>query len=151
MDCLIRLLCFMMILVFSGIAVAEVYKWVDSNGRLHYSDVPPENVNAKKLDIKINSIEAVSVERNALPTEPLSGKAGKKTVVMYSTEWCGYCKIAAKYFRKQGIPFKEYDVEKSSKGKRDYKRLKGNGVPIILIGKSRMNGFSQARFDQLYY
>jgi len=28
--------------------------------------------------------------------------------------------------------------------------MKGRGVPIILIGKKRMNGFNAARFKQVY-
>ncbi|MCW8830565.1 MAG: hypothetical protein OQK32_03490 [Gammaproteobacteria bacterium] len=43
-----------------------------------------------------------------------------------------------------------YDVEKSSIGRRDYKALRGTSVPIIIIGKKRMNGFTAARFDNLY-
>jgi hypothetical protein len=31
-----------------------------------------------------------------------------------------------------------------------YRELNGRGVPIIMVGKSRMNGFSPAHFDQLY-
>lgn len=45
----------------------------------------------------------------------------------------------------------EYDVEKSSKGKRDFKRLGGTGVPIILVGQKRLNGFSWETFEKLYY
>jgi glutaredoxin len=69
---------------------------------------------------------------------------------MYSTSWCGYCKKAAAHFRKKRIAFAEYDIEKTAKGKRDHKRLKGRGVPVILIGKKRMDGFSAKLFDSIY-
>ncbi|MGI9290354.1 MAG: glutaredoxin domain-containing protein [Gammaproteobacteria bacterium] len=69
---------------------------------------------------------------------------------MYSTEWCGVCKKARNYFTANDIPFKEYDVEKSTKGARDYKKLNARGVPVILVGKSRLNGFSSGKFENLY-
>ena len=38
-----------------------------------------------------------------------------------------------------------WDVDESSKGKRDFKKLNGKGVPIFLVGDQRMNGFSPKR------
>ena len=52
---------------------------------------------------------------------------------------------ALKYMDSEGIPYKEYDIDESSKGRRDYKKLNGKGVPIILVGDQRMNGFSPKR------
>ena len=54
-------------------------------------------------------------------------------------------------FRKKKIPFTEYDIEKSAKAAREYKKLRGTGVPVILIGDRRMNGFSIKTFDSIYY
>lgn len=71
--------------------------------------------------------------------------AGKK-VVIYTTRRCGYCKKAKAWFSRKGIAYTEYDVENSNKGQRDYKELGGHGVPIILVGEQRLNGFSE---DQL--
>ena len=48
------------------------------------------------------------------------------------------------------ISFSEYDVETSAKGKADFARMKGQGVPIILVGEKRMNGFNPTRFKQLF-
>ncbi len=50
----------------------------------------------------------------------------------------------------KGIKYKEYDVEKSAKGKSEYRRLGAKGVPVILVGKRRMNGFSVDGFEKLY-
>lgn len=33
-------------------AASEVYKWVDENGNVHYSDSPPENVESEKVQIE---------------------------------------------------------------------------------------------------
>lgn len=66
-----------------------------------------------------------------------------------STSWCGYCKKARNYFRAKGITFTEYSIEKSRRAKRDYDAIGGNGVPVILAGPSRMNGFNEQGFERL--
>jgi glutaredoxin len=35
---------FFLILIITGLAKAEIYKWVDENGVVHITDVPPEDV-----------------------------------------------------------------------------------------------------------
>jgi glutaredoxin len=69
---------------------------------------------------------------------------------MYSARWCGVCKQARRYFRDHRVPFQEHDIETSDKGRRNFNRLGGRGVPLILVGDRRMRGFSAGRFEQLY-
>lgn len=127
---------------------AEIYKWVDAQGNVHFGDRPPKSATTETIDLKINSFQSVTIE----PFEPFKGAPSRrnKRVVIYTTEWCGFCKKAKHYFQEKNIAFQEYDVEKSEKGKKDYKAMKGSGVPIILVGKQRMNGFSASGFDTLY-
>jgi hypothetical protein len=33
----------------------------------------------------------------------------------------------------------------------EYQQLNATGVPVILVGRKRMDGFSQSAFDQLFY
>ncbi len=69
---------------------------------------------------------------------------------MFSASWCGYCKKAKAYFKENRIRFTEYDIEKNSKGKRLYTQMGATGVPVILVGNKRMNGFSESGFNRLY-
>jgi len=71
-------------------------------------------------------------------------------VVMYSTSWCGVCKKARRYFNAENIVFKEYDIEKSKRRRREYDQRGGNGVPLIVVGDEQMSGFSKSRFVQMY-
>ncbi len=125
-----------------GKAQARIYKWTDSNGKVHFSDRPSIQHRSKTVDIKINSYKSVSHDRTTIDTG--------KSVIMYSASWCGVCKKARRYFKKNGISFTEYDIEKSRKGRYEFPRLKARGVPVILIGKKRMNGFSAAGFERIY-
>ena len=40
-------------------------------------------------------------------------------------------------------------MEKSAQGKQEYASLKGRGVPVILVGSQRMDGFDPARMDTM--
>lgn len=116
---------------------------MDKDGNIQFTDKkPPKNASAETVKLKINTVKTPSISNNALGIND--------KIIMYSATWCGVCKTAKKYFKNQGIPFQEYDVENSAKGRKDFKRLRGRGVPIILIGKQRMDGFDRSYFERLY-
>lgn len=126
----------------AGAAWSEIYRWTDANGKVHFADKPSVEHSSKTVKLRINTYESVSYKTSSVDV-------GHK-VVMYSASWCGVCKRAKRYFQKQGIPFAEYDVEKSSKGKSEYRKLGARGVPVILVGNKRMDGFSVEGFEGLY-
>lgn len=136
---------------FATNAAAEIYKWTDAEGNVHFGDKPPRSIATETVDLKINSYQSVTIEPFE-PFEPFQSapRRGANSVVMYSTEWCGVCQRAKRYFKENNIPFQEYDVENTDKGRRDYTNLNGRGVPIILVGENRMNGFSEKKFEKLY-
>lgn len=147
---IVSLLLLLVITVVVNSAMAEIYRWVDESGKIHFTDSPPEKVKSKTIKLQINSFSSSKVSPFKYDPGLISKRKASADVVMYSTEWCGYCKKARKYFNQQKIPFEEYDVEKSEKGKRDYKALNGKGVPLILVGARRMSGFSVDTFEGLY-
>lgn len=147
----------MTILVFlfsyTGISIAEIYKWTDKNGVIHYSENKPEEIIVEEFQLKSYSAVTIEETKGTIDTEPNDKKASwkrPKKVVMYSAEWCGACKQAKKYFSKNNISYTNYDVEKNESAKRRYKKMGAKGVPVILVGKQRMNGFSVAGFNQIY-
>jgi glutaredoxin len=81
---------------------------------------------------------------------PLADYEQKPRVVMYATSWCPYCQQARNYFHQRGIPYLERDIEKDVAARRDYKAFGGRGVPVIFVGKRRMNGFSISGFEKIY-
>lgn len=138
-------------------AAAEIYKWKDDQGTIHFSSTPPQSGQVEQVHVQVNSFSSAAqgsqANRSNFKFDPsliTSRKNSARQVVMYSTQRCGYCKQARRYFNKNGIAFNEYDVENTQKGKTDYRKLNGRGVPIILVGKQRMDGFSQATFEKLY-
>ena len=134
----------MCLLSVNILASAEIYRWTDEQGKMHFTDSPPTGKQVEEIEVKVNTYSAVEIT-------PLIERLGRKNkVVMYTATWCGICKKAEKHFQKNSINYVAYDVEKSRTGKRDYKLLKARSVPIIIVGDKRMNGFSPARFDKFY-
>ncbi len=137
-------------LLYAGSTSAELYKWVDAEGKVHYGDQPPQNASLKDISNNISSFTSVAVEGFKFDPNLITTRTANKKVVMYSTEWCGYCKQAARHFRQNNIAFVEHDIEKSSNAANDFKKLGGRGVPLILVGKKKMSGFNASRFNRLY-
>lgn len=136
-----------LLLLGSASLAAGVYKWVDEQGKVHFTDTPPAGQNVEQVEIReVNSFTSTS---EVLEVSASFAQGAPQQVVMYSASWCHVCKRAAEYFRVNDIDYREYDVENDRKGRRDYKRLQGDGVPIILVGKRRMNGFSPSGFEAL--
>lgn len=129
-------------LALPGTGFAEVYRWVDGDGKVHYSDQPSQSHTSKTLKIRISTYKEVTVDKS-------DTDVGKQ-VVMYSASWCGVCQQAKRYFAEKGIKYTEYDVENSAVGKAEYKKLGATGVPVLLVGDRRMNGFSIEGFEKLY-
>lgn len=125
-------------------AAAGIQQWRDADGHVHFGDAAPAGVAATAVEVKPNVYSSPSTEALAKLFE------ASNDVVLYSAAWCGYCRQARNYFTDQRIPFAEYDVETSAKGRDDYARLGAHGVPVIVIGRQRMNGFSAAAFQQIY-
>ena len=122
-------------------ASAEVFRWVDEHGRVHFGDQPPAGAAAEDVELKINTYESPALSPDA---------TASREVILYSAVWCAVCRKAKAYFTRRGIPFTEYDIETSERGRSDYLRLGARGVPVILVGDRRMDGFSAARFEKLY-
>jgi glutaredoxin len=129
---------------------ADLYKWTDESGRVHYSDSPPpERSRARKIDVKINSISGPPVVSTiSSPSRPQAA-GGSQPVRMYMTTWCGYCKKAKAYLSSRGIPFQELNVETSESARREFDALGGRGVPVILVGDQRMDGYDESTLAAL--
>jgi glutaredoxin len=122
--------------------------WLDENGRRACGDRPPAGAVVEKRQLRYNLIQPPPADLAA--PEPARARPRQPSVTLYSASWCGVCDRARKHMQQRGVVFVEYDIETSERGRRDYARLDAHGVPVILIGRQRMNGFAPDRFDALY-
>jgi glutaredoxin len=73
-----------------------------------------------------------------------------KRVVLYSTASCSACRRAKAFLRGRGIAFREMDIDSNPRARKEHQRLGGRGVPLLLIGDERLDGFSEQAFLALY-
>lgn len=64
-------------------------------------------------------------------------------ILMYSTEWCGYCQRARNLFMRKSVQFREINVEEAPGGRARMMELSGGRrtVPQIFIGERHVGGY----------
>jgi glutaredoxin len=136
------------ILCISLPAQAQLYKYVDKDGRTVYSDKPPPN-DAKK-------IERATINKNVIDT----GKSDYETqqaakrlpLTLYTTESCAdACNRARNYLNGRGTPFSETVLKSEEQAKPIKDRLGGPlEVPLLDVGgTSLQKGFEESSWDGL--
>jgi glutaredoxin len=133
-------------------AAAQVYKWTDSTGKVHYGDKPPDDV--KTSQVKVDAVTSyegppqvdswASIIRGSAASRPPDAK----TLTMYSTTWCGYCKRARAYLAANAIPYKDIDIEATPENRAQFKAYGGKGVPMFILGEQRLRGFNEAKLGE---
>ena len=58
-------------------------------------------------------------------------------VVLYATEWCGYCKQIRRFLDQKGIPYQAVDIEKDAKARKAYDRMV-MGAPTTAAANAAM-------------
>ncbi|WP_394560881.1 glutaredoxin family protein [Aquipseudomonas alcaligenes] len=76
------------------------------------------------------------------PAPQVAASNADAPVVLYATAWCGYCAKTRSFLAEQGIRYTEFDIEKSSEGRRAYDALKGQGIPLMTIGDTVIRGYN---------
>ena len=71
----------------------------------------------------------------------------KAKVVLYGTQTCPFCAKARAYFKENGIAYADLDIGKPGRERDEFAKLGGNGVPLLLIGERRIDGFRPATID----
>lgn len=69
-------------------------------------------------------------------------------VILYATDWCGYCAKTREFFADNNIAYYEYDIEKSAQGREQYDELNGNGVPLVDINGNIIRGYSESKMHR---
>lgn len=128
-------------LVLSATAGAQsVYRWVDANGRVQYSDQPPPP-NAK--DVQQRSVGGSSIQNNEMSLEAADAQK-KNPVTLYVSECGEACDAAKAYLNKRGIPHTVVDPTRSLELNKKFKEETGGSVvPVIKVGERRLSGWSE--------
>ncbi|MDD2928380.1 MAG: glutaredoxin family protein [Sideroxydans sp.] len=138
---------FMLLFAFSllaGNAQAELYRSVDSHGKVHYGDRPkPGSDDVEKLKLGVTP-----TPDDSLPYE--TQRAQKLyPVTLYVAADCGApCGEAQAFLHKRGIPYTEHNLDSAEKIEAYRKANGGLEIPAITIGKTRLKGFLASAWDK---
>lgn len=152
----------LMVLLFYQPSKGDIYKWVDAQGVVHFSDQPPaRDGGVKEVEISPSAPPTTYVlplqEKKIsaeVPEQKKESEPDKQPrpslpsgVELYVTSWCKYCKLARKYLTENRIPFSEYDIEKDSRAAKRRKELDPRpGVPLAVINGRIIIGFSEQSY-----
>ena len=78
-----RLLLCAVLLAWSGMASAVVYKWIDAQGKLQYSDRPPDGVHAEVVELL--GTHSASTRNAAAPAPARTAETAPKTAANNAT------------------------------------------------------------------
>ncbi len=132
-----------LLLVSATVQAGAVYRWVDSSGVVHYSDVPVPD--ADKLDV--GSYAGEAPPEAGLPYETRRAMLNFP-VTLYVGKGCGeLCATARTFLQKRGIPFDEKTL-RSKEEIAAFTKLTGrNIVPSLAVGRTALGGYEETLWN----
>lgn len=125
---------------------AEVYRWLDATGRVHYSDQPPPPSAKQALKVK-SKANVVDVDKESYETRLAREK---NPVILYVTACGPVCDEAREHLTRRGVPFTAKDPSKDPEFAVELKKLIGVlEVPVIQIGTTHQKGFEAGSWDSM--
>ena len=125
---------------------AEMYRWVDKDGKVHYTDSPPP-ASARKVEEK-NLGGNSSVSGGDLPYA--TRVAAKNFPVTLFVSNCGEpCTQAKQHLAKRGIPYTPKNPASNEADAEALRKLVGSPqVPVLVVGKSSpLKGYDANAWD----
>lgn len=130
------------LLLLPALAQAQMYRWVDDGGKVHYTDQAPppsaKNVQKKSLPGGQGTAALPYALKRAVENFP---------VTLYTSDPCNPCVEARELLNKRGVPYKEVGVIDND-GLENLKKLTGaTSVPVMTIGREVHKGFESADYQ----
>ncbi len=127
------------ILAAGQIHAQQVYKSIDKQGRVTYSQTPP----------KPGSEDKLTGDSAANPTLPFAVQqvVNRYPVTLYTIVDSPYSVNARLYLMQRGIPFTEKTVNTPEDMTEFKKRLSENIFPTLTIGSQQLKGFNDAEWS----
>ena len=126
-------------------AAAELYKWVDADGNVHYTDTPPPPT-AKKSERK------KLTDKPATPAVPYALQQAIKNfpVTLYSYACGDACSQATALLARRGVPHAARDPMMDQAAREEMKKVTGGEevAPVLVIGRRTLKGFNETVWNQ---
>jgi glutaredoxin len=129
-------------LMLAGNAQAQLYRSIDKDGNVHYSDTPLQG----SEDVAEVKVDKVPVADESLPYETRRAKENFP-VTLYGFPDCGSaCKMARDYLNKRGIPYSEKSLTTQEDIDAFRKDSGDSQMPAMSVGKTWVKGFLEERW-----
>ena len=129
--------------LFSAVAAAQAYRYVDPSGRTVFSDTPPPG-RARDVSKSTGGVEE--------PGQPYAVKqaAANFPVTLYTSADCTtQCADGRSLLNGRGVPFTEKMLQKEE-DLAELKQLVGDAfVPALKVGKQSFRGFEAGAWNNL--
>jgi glutaredoxin len=125
-------------------AAAQMYKWTDAHGTVHYTDTPPPAQKASQ----IRAPSGGATVQSPLPYE-LARAVKASPVTLYTTTQsaCAGCDQGRALLRARGIPYTEKTVD-TDEDKEQLRKLAGAlDLPLLAVGSRTVAGFQDAAWQ----
>jgi len=123
----------------TGAQAQQMYRWVDRDGRVHYTQQPPP---ADAKNVQRRSTSVGTAESSNLPYATRVAAQNFPVTLFTSAECQAPCKDGRESLEKRGIPFEEVVVG-DEKSVEELKRAAGRmQVPVLRVGKQVEVGFA---------
>jgi glutaredoxin len=126
-------------------AQTNVYRWVDKDGKVHFSDTPPPE-DAKNATQR--RIGGGATEDTQLPYATQQAMK-RNPVTLYTGTDCGDpCVKGRELLAKRGIPYAEKDAQNNPTDQEALKKLIGTlDVPVLVVGESKFKGYEESQWQ----
>jgi len=135
---------FVLLALATGLSQAgDLYRWVDKDGTVHYSDTFPPS-SAKQVQEK--NLTPSVIETSGLP---YAAKQAAKNfpVTLYISDCGETCTQAKQHLTRRGIPFTTKNADDPTVQEEMRKKFGGLQIPILVIGNTTSKGYEAAAWD----
>ena len=128
------------LLLLPALAQAQMYRWIDDSGKVHYSDQAPPS-SARNVEKK-----SVPGSQSAPPPLPYALQQAVRDfpVTLYTSASCDPCVQARELLSKRGVPYRDVDI---SDGDALEKLTGASGVPVMTVGRETYKGFESGAYQ----
>jgi glutaredoxin len=134
--------------IASAQAIAQqMYRWVDKDGKIHYTQNPPPRDAAKSVQQRRLSPGGPAEGSEQMPFEVRQAVANFP-VTLFTTPDCTHgCNEVRELLNNRGIPHREISVTDEASTK-TLKTMTGDiRVPVLLVGRSVEKGFEESALN----
>jgi glutaredoxin len=136
------------LLAFALAAEAQLYRWTDESGTVHYTDTPPP-VGAKDVQKKGAARPSGAEAATAQQSYAMQQATKNFPITIYTSKECGDpCKKGLDYLKKRGVPYTEKAVAKQDEIDELVKLAGAPRVPVLVVGVAVQKDFEEQGWSE---